>query len=239
MNNTEMLVQIKKERLNRHLAEVERLIEDWIPQLYAPDPFAFNTQNHSWGWASAYRPVLEQDPDSNHMLRQHVRSRALWRNHSDWEGRLNQTQEVLGSFYKQAIKIHKEMRKENRKGSKRARDVRQYAVGYEEAAIWQAFHLACGERPSANYTLGDHATGVRFGDFLIETAAGAKSLQAVESEHYQLSCRLSRTPQMGELAAEWALIRKLEERMRALATKALKSSDYLYPCRYCRRLWAI
>ena len=89
-NNTgETVAEIKKERLKKHLnKEVPNLIQEWVKQLNAPEPFAY-MDHDIWGWQSPYRPILKQDPDSNHILRRHLRSRALWRYHTDWEGKLD------------------------------------------------------------------------------------------------------------------------------------------------------
>ena len=67
--------EIKKEYLKDHLEQVEDLITEWIEQLNAPDPFS--PHDGILGWESDYRPKLEGDLDSNHMLRSHVRSRVL------------------------------------------------------------------------------------------------------------------------------------------------------------------
>jgi hypothetical protein len=42
---------------------------------------------------------------------------------------------------------------------------------------------------------------------------------------------------MLELAREWQQVLDLQKKMRELAEKAIKSSDILYPCQFCRRLW--
>jgi hypothetical protein len=128
----EVMYHVKRARLEVHLGEVEDLINCWITELVAPHPSLLE---------SVYVPSLEKDVASNHMLRKHLRKRALWNYHTEWERKLKQIQQL--------------------KESKLPFD------------------------------------------------------------------------------REWAEASVLQERMVALAQKAVKSSDFLYPCQFCRRLWQV
>ena len=86
LKNSAIASEIKREYLKEHLEIVKKIIEDWISELVAPSPFA--PLKDIWGWQSVYRPSAEQDPDSNHMLRRHLRSRALWYHHAAWVRKL-------------------------------------------------------------------------------------------------------------------------------------------------------
>ena len=84
MSESTAVVEIKKERLARHLNQVERHLAQWLVQIDTPMPFSqvdLNPQNIQ---VSPYQPPLERDNDINHMLRKHLSSRVLWRHHSDW-----------------------------------------------------------------------------------------------------------------------------------------------------------
>ena len=232
--NDDLMLQIKKERLDKHLAEVERLIGEWIPQLCAPDPFASDTHGGSWGWQSRYEPDTEKDSDSNHILRKHLKSRALWKHHADWQGELGLVFQMLDSAQKKAAQMHQEARNDHKPASKK----REYTESYLGTALWRAFCLARKQTPNIDYTRGDGGKGVKFGGYVIETSSGTEAeFAAIGEEHRELSRKLSKLNEMKEIAEEWALICELQSRMQMLISKALKSSDYLYPCTFCKRLW--
>ena len=235
MDDNSLIMQIKKERLDRHLGEVERLIAEWIPQLSATDPFASYTRGDSWGWPETYRPGLQQDADSNHMLRRHLRSRALWAHHSDWGSRLEGAFELSTNVREKAAHLHHGKGSKGKSGSRAG----THTEGYLGAALWQAFRLARNHPPdTGNYRRGDGGKGVGFGGYLIETSsASEKRFTRIRQEHLSLSYELSGLDEMKAIAEEWALIEKLQSQMQTLASKALKSSDFLYPCRFCKRLW--
>ncbi len=236
MVNSEMMLQIKKERLDRHLEEVERLIREWIGQLSAPDPFAHYTSGHVWGWQSAYMPPLEQDPDSNHMLRRHLRSRALWIHHSGWERSLARIYELLPSANEEAGRVWKE-KIFARRGSTASNE--ECNKNYIGTALWQAFSLALKKRPGISYAHGEGGNGVRLGAYLIDPSARAKDFGQIKATHYRMSGAISKLPVMREIAREWKQVLESEGRMRTIATRAVRSSDLLYPCRFCKHLWRV
>jgi len=89
-----------------------------------------------------------------------------------------------------------------------------------------------------DYTRGDNGKGVRFGGYLIETSAATEQdFQRICEEHLRLCYELSLLDRMKAAAKEWASVEDLQNKMQALSRKALKSSDFLYPCRFCRHLW--
>lgn len=232
--NRQLMLQVKKERLDKHLADVERLVLGWSSELSATSPFAYYTRGDSWGWQSAYVPDSERDPDSNHMIKKHLRSRALWKHHSDWRLKLDRVFEMSASVRKGAG----QKEAERPPGKKSTSVKRVHTEGYLGTALWQAFCLARKQTQNVDYTRGDDGKGVRFGGYLIATSSGGKTeFATVCEEHRSLSCELSRLGEMKAIAEEWALVEELQARMQALAGKALKSSDFLYPCMFCRRLW--
>ena len=138
------------------------------------------------------------------------------------------------SVSKKAGQWHPEGRPCRKSTSKR----RVHTEGYLGTALWQAFCLARGQTQNVDYTRGDGGKGVKFGGYLIETTSGSETkFAAVCEEHRSLSRELSRLNEMKAIAEEWALVEELQTQMQALAGKALKSSDYLYPCTFCKRLW--
>ena len=73
---------------------------------------------------------------------------------------------------------------------------------------------------------------------IIETSiATTNDRNMVEKEHRDLSDEIAQTDEMKNLVNLSIDIIKLQEAMRTIAMKALKSSDILYPCRFCRHLW--
>jgi hypothetical protein len=234
IKNDYLMLQVKKERLDKHLADVERLIEGWISQLSATDPFASYTRGDSWGWHSTFVPASEQDADSNQMLRKHLKSRALWKHHFDWRRKLDRVFEMSASVRKEAGQRDPEGRPDKRSTSEK----RVHTESYLGTALWQAFCLARGQTQNVDYTRGDDGKGVRFGGYLIETSSGSKTeFATICEEHRSLSRELSRLDEMKAIAKEWALVEELQTKMQALTGKALKSSDYLYHCTFCKRLW--
>jgi len=221
------MLQIKKERLEIHLGDVEKLIKDWISQLWVPDPFSYYRDSDSWGWQSAYKPQLEQDPDSNHVLRKHLKSRALWKHHADWELRINRIWQLVPPTYDKA----KGEMGETTTGE------RQCAYHYLGVAVWQGFNLACDQRPNMWYKLRDQGRGVAFGSYLIEASSGPEEYEQIRQGHLDLTYKLAKLHEVREVVKEWGSVAKLQEQMRALAGKALKSSDFLYSCKFCRHLW--
>ena len=96
VKHSEIGKEIKKEYLKEHLKEVQTLMEDWLSTLKAPPMMI---QKGVFGWESPYLPTAEQDDDSNHMLRRHLKSRAFWSYHADWELKLKEKQQRIRSIH--------------------------------------------------------------------------------------------------------------------------------------------
>jgi len=225
----EAVAEVKRERLKRHLDnEVPELIEEWLRQLNAPDPFSTIKVNYGgfWGWESPYRPALEQNPDSNHMLRKHLRSRALWQYHTKWEGKLNNI-----------FTLVKEIRGKTDKKIGNPPD-RKYTVHYRGTALWQAFRLALGFHPDKWYRPASPSPGLNYGATKIEEMAVSGGQRAViETEHWGLIYDLASLGEMKELVDQWQEAVELATKMHDLAIKALKESAIFHPCRFCKKLW--
>lgn len=221
--------EIKKEYLKKHLSEVKNLVDKWIRELNPPSPFGRDRDQSSWGWKVIYRPSTEQDPDSNHMLRRHLKSRALWSHHANWERKLEGIWYSIKKVRQVATKIYVK---------KLTVKQRQYTEDFVSTALWQGFEAACGKVLQLDYKDPKNHKGRSFGAYVIETsvkAAGGYSL--VEREHRDFSYEIAQTEEMKNLADQWSDVAKLQEAMAAIATKALKSSDILYPCQFCKHLW--
>lgn len=220
--------EIKKEYLTQHLDNAKTLIAGWISQLSAPNPLA--PREGIWGWLSVYRPALEEDPDSNHMLRKHVPSRALWRHHADWERKLDGIWSLINEARKQASDKHLEQPVEEQK---------EYSENYLGVALWAAFDSAYTGKPlKIRYKMPDDERGVACGDYKIELAAATVGRRSsVQKEHQDLANYVSERKGMKDLTDLWGEVQRLQEHMQALASKALKSNDILYPCSFCRHLW--
>ncbi|GAI23265.1 unnamed protein product, partial [marine sediment metagenome] len=72
---------------------------------------------------------------------------------------------------------------------------------------------------------------------VIEKTANAEQVNGVGEEHWQMISELGESKEMLELAQEWQRVLALQEKMIELVQKAIESSDILYPCQFCRRLW--
>lgn len=224
---SEIASEIKKEYLKEHLENARRLIGDWIKELNAPLLFA--PQKEIWGWQSVYKPSIECDPDSNHILRRHLRSRALWSHHAEWDLKLEgawclATQVRVEAHKKQAKQLVKKKR--------------QYTEAYISTALWQGFEVACGTALKINYRIPEHQKGISFGAYNIEASVtSAKERVLVEKEHRKFSYELAEVGAMKELVGLWSEVGRIQKVMHNIATKVQKSNDILYPCRFCKHLW--
>ena len=72
MNNLDVRGAIAREWLLDHLNEVDMLVGDLISRL---ENVALTPEKHDW------EPLAGRDADENHMLRRHLKSRALWVHH--------------------------------------------------------------------------------------------------------------------------------------------------------------
>jgi len=247
----EILAEVRRDRLNKHLNEVEAVIQEWITDLDAPHPFYWWPSEESrkltppsptyptvmpmeplrlepwrlWACRSVYVPRAEQDTASNHILRKHLRKRALWKYNTEWRQRLDRIKELGVSICEKAT----EMGNLRAKGRKPTED-------YKAIALLMALELALGHDPEKSYSQAQRQ-GVCYAGILIEKSATPQQTNEVAEEHWQIISELGQSKEMRELALEWQQVLDLQERMKELAQKAIKSSDILYPCQFCRRLW--
>lgn len=221
--------EIRKEYLKEHLDMVRKLVETWIPRLRAPGPFS--PTGNRFGWESVYSPKEEQDADISHMLRHHLKSRALWRHHADWERRMDDVWSLLSQIRQKASEGHPPP-----SGGEEQAD-----IGYSNyigTAMWIAFELALGRKVDKPYKVMDDGKGVAIGAFRITLLnVGLRKISSVEKKHWDVVERLAALDQVKELAKIWREADDIESHMQAIASKILKSNDILYPCRFCRHLW--
>ena len=183
----------------------------------------------SWGWSIIHRLSSEQNPDTNHMIRRHLRSRALWSHRANWEHKLENIWQLTGQ-------VRDDIKKKHVKQSSSKQW--HYTEDYVNIALWQGFEVACGRTLSLDYKVPDSKIGLSFGAHLIETSArSAKSRTLLEKEHGEFILGIAAAKEMKELADLWSEVAELQEAMRAMAEKALRSNDILYACRFCRHLW--
>ena len=222
-----MGMEIKKEYLKKHLEEVEDLIGRWIPELNAPLVLA--PKGGSWGWQSVYRPLTEESPDNNHMLRRHLRSRALWSNHAHWERGLDRVWDLIYQVRSQAILLHT---------NKSSTGKSQYQDDYIDTAVWVAFNEVCGKEPGLVYRSGDDNRGVFYGAYRIERSASDPTERIrIEDEHRQLVTVIAELKATKELKGNCFDLVRLQEHMQTIVGRLLKSRDILYQCRFCKHLW--
>lgn len=252
-----ILAEVRRDRLYKHLNEVEGVIQEWITDLDAPPPFYWQMSEESqklaasdvsgillpspeyyrlqpwklWACRSVYVPRAEQDTASNHILHKHLRKRALWRYHTEWEQKLNSITELGSPLCEKATKMQ-----DGRKiGWELTED-------YMPVALQVALEVASGHAPVKSYSQrsgfsrGVWYEGIYDG-ILIEKSASPQQVDEVAEQHWQMISELGQSNEMKQLAWEWQQVLVLQDRMTELAQKAVKSSDILYPCQFCRRLW--
>ena len=225
--NSAIAADIKREYLKEHLENARRLIERWTSELHATAPL--EPKDGVFGWQLLYQPETERDPDDNHMLRRHLRSRVLWTHHSDWERKIEHAWQLAKSVKGQASAEYQER-------SSKARW--HYSGLYLDTALWKGFDLASGQRIEKWYKVPDDGQGLSYGAYKIElSAASAKERSKIEEEHRAFVSGIARFTSMKELATIWGEVLGLERRMVEIACKVLKANDLLYPCRFCRHLW--
>ncbi|MFB0557159.1 MAG: hypothetical protein ACETVW_04825 [Dehalococcoidia bacterium] len=228
VEHSAMAREIKKEYLMEHLEDIKRLIKGWISQLSTLNPFT--PRDGVWNWQSGSSPDLERDQDSNHMLRRHLHSRALWSHHAEWERK----RDILWSLKGRVQKLA-----DNHYLKQLSNEQRKHRENYVAVALYAAFESRCSGKPlEVRYKTPHDKLGIALGNFKIELAAStADERTSIEKEHKGFINYLAKVEPMKELSALWQEIQYLEEQMRALANKALKSNDILYPCRFCKHLW--
>jgi len=163
-------VEIKKERLARHLNQVERHLAQWLGQIDTPRPFSqvdLNPQNIQ---ISSYQPPLERDTNINHMLRKHLSSRVLWRRHSDWM----LLQKSLAKSANRLVKLGQV------RIDKLAQEVGiQPTVWFLNSALEDAFSAVVGRVDRTEQPEPDPYGGVIYRSNQIETGALPEELEKV------------------------------------------------------------
>jgi hypothetical protein len=163
------------------------------------------------------------------MLRQHLRSRSLWSHYANWERKLESIWRLTNQVKEKANRMHPEQSLNKQL---------QYIEDYVNTALWQGFEMACGNVLKIDYKVPENQLGLSFGAYIIEISAATKAVRdLVEKEHKDFSHEISRIGEMKDLVSLWSDIKELQESILALAMKDLKSSNILYPCRFCRHLW--
>jgi hypothetical protein len=205
-----------KERLTEHLRSVDSLIKDWVGELSLPMPFTFGET--SWPCRVPYTPRSESDEDKNHILRRHLRGRALWRNHADWMRKVRMLEEQGGVICRQAT----EMRP-------------QCSAAYREAALWAAYRLAIGEKFKKKYAV-EQGKGITFYGVTIDDTTVTTEKDRVADDHWKMLTSLAKLKEMATFIEMLERARVFQMRIRDLVVKVLSSSDIFYPCKFCKRL---
>ena len=228
VKHSEMAKDIKKDYLLRHLDEVAKLITDWIPQISAPAPLLLLDDN--WGWLSIYRPALEEYPDSKHVLRQHLRNRTLWRHHTEWERKLEATWELITKVRMKADDVYTQL------SINQLTLHKGHYIGVALAAAFDSIYT--GKPIKIHYQIPSDQHGVSCGDFKIELAATLdKERLAIQKEHTDYTNKVTGFEEMKILIELWHDVEVLQEQMKIIANKIIKSKDILYSCKFCRHFW--
>jgi hypothetical protein len=219
--------EIKKEYLRDHLDKVKNLANEWMSELHPPEPLKQNKDD--WGWPLLYRSSHLENPEYNHILRHHLKSRTLWSHYGNWTRELNDIWEGIGAVKLAAKQITEKRLKESPWA---------YTAEYVPLALWKAFDLALGTGTELPFTVPDDNRGLKYGAYLIERSADSQDKrQLVEKQYRNLICELSQGKLMKDLTQKWLIARDWEGKISSLVDNIVKSGDIFYVCRYCRHLW--
>ncbi|MGA2160310.1 MAG: hypothetical protein ABSG90_13995 [Dehalococcoidia bacterium] len=224
-------IEIKKGLLLEHIDEVRRISSSWIEEVRAPVPFHVHLDNNvvKSGWGEVYTPTTEKEADNNHIIRHHLKSRALWHHHAEWQLRLKETW-TLSETIREMAEKERDLITVSRANA--------MTDAYVPTALWQAFELKLEKKFHKLYREPDNKIGVRLGSYLIEESAQNPDVrEKIEAEHCDLIYKTAAYPEMGRLLTLWVKVREIEDKVRYLAGTSVKANDFLYPCRFCRHLW--
>jgi hypothetical protein len=234
-------IEVRKELLKKHLDEVKNLMREWQSQLVAPNPFQWDGVNQAWGWQIPYCPLLEQNSDNNHMIRKHFRSRAFWRRHAEWQEMLEEIWHLLHNVQQQAVGKQAEAEVERIKNCNAK--PRKYTINYLGVALWKAFELLLRGEIDKWYKPLDVTPGqlgLYFGAYLIEESVKSEDdRNDVQERHWSLVYDLHYLSELKELVDKWQKLYRVQEYMRALVDKCVKTNDIFYACKFCKNLWGV
>jgi len=227
VKNSKVAGEIKKEYLKEHLENIQGLLENWIKETSTPPLFAHH--NGIWGWQYVYKPSSEQDPDTKHMLKRHLRSRTLWRHHTEWEVKLLDAWNLIIKVRKDADDMLSELAV-NKKW--------QYTEDYINTALWRGFQIAYEGDLKRDYTIPVDNKGISFGAYKIEGSISfVKDRDLVKKEHLDFSDQLAGIESMKSLAKLLTEIKEVQQSMHDIAIRISKSRNIFYPCRFCKHFW--
>jgi hypothetical protein len=227
LKNSAVAAELKKEYLREHLQSVKGIIRSWMAELHPPEPFA--PDNRSWGWQTCYQSPREENPDENHMLRHHLKSRALWSHHNNWERNMNEIWQLT-----EQVCLEAKTRKDKQSGNKSWK----YSDDYIPLALWKAFEMVLGRVNELPFSVPGDQLGLCYGAFRIEGSVNTSEARLlVEEEYRNFIYSLSKDPTMKQIAESWLLASQLEEQMITIADISMKSGDIFYLCRFCKHLW--
>ena len=214
-------LEIKKSRLLKHLDEIEKLGREWVRELYASDPFGVSSIPFDPS-SPGYRPDVERDEDTNHMLRRHFRSRQLWKNHTEWEEKLRAIARIRGGL------LERFGRRVN--GG-------DFTDAFLNTALEDAFDQVLNRTLSFNFELGNGGTSVVYRARMIVKSDRPVDLDSIRNSQNKLGEEIAASKEMAEAVEIWGEAMTLQEGMVGLVRTALRASDLMYPCRYCKHLW--
>jgi hypothetical protein len=227
MKHSQVAAELKKEYLREHLESIKTLIRNWIAGLHPPEPLAPN--DRVWGWQSLYRPPIENNPDELHMLRHHLKSRALWSHYSNWQKKM---EEIFQLIERVRLKAKARQKKLSMNRS------RKYTEDYVPVALWKAFDMALGKAIDLPFKLPDDKFGLSYGGYKIEELANnAEGRISIEEEYRSFISSISQSSTMRCLANSWLEASQLEVQISTISNNIMKSGNIFYMCRFCRYLW--
>ncbi len=222
----EIATEIRKEYLKKHLDEVWNLADDWMHDLEAPGPLA--PRAGAFGWHGIHVPIGEQTEDRNHMLRRHLRSRALWSHHANWSRRLD-------TVWRRVQQVRADANSAMLAGTG---EERRYRDNFVATALWKGFDKAQGVEVGRLYSSLQNGVGVSYEGHTIDlSATNDAQRSAIEQEHWDSIDLAAELVPMRELVSAWGEVAESRDRILEIAGTALKSYDILYPCKFCKHLW--
>ena len=114
-----------------------------------------------------------------------------------------------------------------------------YREHYVGVALTAAFNsIYTGKPLKIQYQIPGDQHGVSCGDFKIELEATIDEERlSIQKGHMDYTNTITSFEEMEKLIERWRDLEVLQEHMKIIANKVIKSKDILYPCRFCRHLW--
>ena len=104
-------------------------------------------------------------------------------------------------------------------------------------ALEDAFDQVLNRTLSFNFELGNGGTSVMYRARMIVKSDRPVDLDSIRNIQKKLGEEIAASKEMAEAVKIWGEAMTLQEGMIGFVRTALRASDVMYPCRYCKHLW--